>query len=286
MTFTEDEITQYLMQCDLTENDAKVYLWLLKNKVSNPSDIAKGTGIQRPRVYDSLKRLMDRGFVVQDLEKKRPDYMVTDSRLLVKDLEHQIHLKKEACERIKETLIEQPPIPTPRGIFFFNTADSLRLEIQKLVESAKKTLQILAIFPGSLKEEGLFSSEMLCKKCQEGLQITLLLNINPKNWEDCLDLFTKKVQIYHYPLLKQVSVLFHLIDNEIICLSAYKYEKDHVQLDYGITFRGTPSFAAAFEFLLQGFIKESVSLKDRIEELKKTIIFPTNTLKDIFGIKE
>lgn len=286
MTFTENEITQYLMQCDLTENDAKVYLWLLKNKISNPSDIAKGTGIQRPRVYDSLKRLMDRGFVIQDIEKKRPDYMVTDSRLLVKDLERQIRLKKEACERIKEKLIEQPPISTPKGIFFFNTDDSLRLEIQKLVESAKKSLQILAVFPGEFKEEGLFSPQMLSNKSQEGLQITLLLNINPKNWEDCLNLFTNKVQIYHYPLLKQISVLFHLIDNEIICLSAYKYEKNRVWLDYGIIFRGVQSFIDAFEFLLQGFIKESISIKDRIEELKKSIIFPTNTLKDIFGIKE
>ena len=286
MDIPMNELVEYIMECNLTQNDAAVYLWLLKHRVSNPSEISKGTGIQRPRVYDSLKRLMERGFVVQDLGKKRPQYMISDSQFLVKELQGQIESKTEARDVIKEQLMELLPFPTEKGIFFFNNDEALRLKLQNLMQASKKKITIMAICPSFVKKEPLLSSELLGKKSFEGQKISLLLNINPKNWEYCRDLFNKKINIYHYPHLKQISTMIHLIDDETLFISAFKQRRNKIVLEYGIFFSGDRNLITAFEFLIQGFISQSISLKERFDQLEKSVIHPTETLKGIYGIKE
>ena len=281
-----DTLVTYLMQCDLTQNDAIVYLWLLKHGLSNPSDIAEGTGIKRPRVYDSLKRLIDRGFVAQELEQKRPQYIVTNARLLLKDLETQIGSKKTALDKIQECIIDQPPSPVTKGIFLLNSDEAIRLEIQKALQASQKKITIMAVLPTPLTEEPLIPLDLLGKKSLEGQDISLILNVSAKNWEDCVDCATKKVKVYHYPTLKQIPTLIHLIDNNLLCISSSKLQKDTIYLDFCLFFSGDRDFITAFEFLLQGFIQQSTSLKDRFTELKKSIIYPMDKLKTLFGMEE
>jgi len=279
-----EEIINYLMQCNLTQNDATVYLCLLKHKLSNPSVIAKETGIQRPRVYDSLKRLLERGYVIQDLKKKRPQYAVSSSQLLLTELQNQITYKKEAVEMIQEYIMDQLVPSTERGIFFYNTEAILRLKLQNLMQASQKKIMIIAILPFSLSNEPLLSSELLGRKSLEGQEVTLLLNVNAKNWEYCSDLSAKNVKIYHYPHFKQISTFIHLIDDKTLFISVVKPQKDKIIINYGISFSGEQKFIMAFDFLIDGFLNQSISFSDRFEELKKSIIFPTETLKDIYGL--
>lgn len=52
-----------LREVGLTENEAKVYLTLLRIGTSPVSSIAEHSGLYRPYVYDTLKRLMEKGLV-------------------------------------------------------------------------------------------------------------------------------------------------------------------------------------------------------------------------------
>ncbi len=274
------------MECGLTENDATVYLWLLKNKLSNPSNISKGTGIQRPRVYDSLKRLIERGFAVQDIGKKRPLYAVSDSQAPLIELQSQIDSKIEARDMIKEQIVDLFQTPRIRGIFFFNDENTLQLKIQKLIEESQEKITIMAVFPSSPMIDSFISPNLLSKKGLEGQDITLLLNIDEKNWESCLDMFNNKVKIFHYPHLKQISTIIHLIDNDTLFISAFKKQRKKIILEFGIFFSGDQSITMAFEILVQGFTQQSISLQKRLEELKKSIIYPTDKLKQIFRVNE
>lgn len=286
MSFPEDELVEFLMECDLTQNDATVYLWLSKHNLSNPSEIANGTGIKRPRVYDSLKRLMERGFVVQEMEQKRPQYKAINARVAVKDLENQISFKKQAVEAINKYFINQPLGPPIKGIFFYNTGESLRLEIQEALEKSKDNVYIMAVAPVSFDNESLLSSDLLIRKSAKDQKISLILNINSKNWEYCLNLSANKIKIYHYPHFEKISTLIHLIDDKTLVISYYNIKKGKIALDYGFIFTGKQEFIQAFTVLFQGFIKDAISLQDRIEVLKKSIIFPQETLKEIYGLKE
>ena len=280
------EIIESIMECDLTQNDATVYLWLLKHRKSNPSEISKGTGIQRPRVYDSLKRLIEKGFVVQEIRKARPQYIVSDSQILISSLQAQIDSKMEARDLIQDQIVDHFPSPREKGIFFFNNEEALRLKIQNSIKGSQKAILIMAVFPLSLENAPLIYPELLGEKSLKGQSITLLLNISAKNWESCLNLFRKKVQIYHYPSLKQISTMIHVIDNDTLFISALKQKKQTVKLEYGIYFGGEQNLILAFNFLIQGFIQQAISLPERFKELKKSTIFPIETLKDIFGLKE
>ncbi len=274
------------MECDLTRNDAMVYLWLSKHKMANPSEIAVGTGIKRPRVYDSLKRLIERGFVVQEMKQKRPQYRATNARVVIRELENQIESKKEAMETIDKFMLQQPLGPTAKGIFFYNTDEALRLEIQDALQKSRESICIMAVAPTSFDDESILPSELLSKKSQKGQEINLILNINAKNWETCLNLSAKKVNVYHYPHLEKVSTLIHLIDGKSLCISYFLLHKAKIILDYGFIFSGKQDFIMAFRFLFKGFMKDSISLQSRMENLKKSIIFPQETLKEIYGLKE
>ena len=90
-----NDLVSFLQECDITQNDALVYMSLLNKGPSNPTEISKDTGIKRARVYDSLKRLLERGFVTQSLEKSRAVYMSNSPQNLISNLEVDIERKKK-----------------------------------------------------------------------------------------------------------------------------------------------------------------------------------------------
>jgi sugar-specific transcriptional regulator TrmB len=280
-----ENLTKYLEQLDLTQNDATVYLCVLKRGPSNPSAIAKDTGIKRARIYDSLKRLIERGFVVQDVERKRPIYMCNNPQLLVSELENQITAKTKAIEMIERELIETHAFKGIKGIFLYTTDASARLKLQELLEGAKKKVVIMAIIPQQLRKESFIPSKLLAEKVQEGKEVILLLNINEKNWEYCEELVKWKLQVYHFPKVNELTSLIHLIDDDSLCVSTYRYRANRIKLQYTFHFAFDKGIIQAFNFLLYNFIKLSVPLETRLEQLKDSI-YPTEKLKSVFGVED
>ena len=72
----ESEIEESLQSLGFTKNDSKVLLTLSKYKVLSPADIAKHSGVDRARVYDSLNRLIERGFIQKEPVKRGANYQV------------------------------------------------------------------------------------------------------------------------------------------------------------------------------------------------------------------
>ena len=63
----ESEIEVALQSLGFTKNDSKVLLTLCKYKILSPADIAKQSGVDRARVYDSLNRLIEKGFIQSNI---------------------------------------------------------------------------------------------------------------------------------------------------------------------------------------------------------------------------
>ena len=84
-----------LQELGLTENEAKVYLFLLENGPSNITEITNKTPIHRINVYDILKRLLEKGIVSFTIEGKKKFYSATDPDYFLKILkEKEILFKK------------------------------------------------------------------------------------------------------------------------------------------------------------------------------------------------
>lgn len=67
----EEKVFSVLKSIGLTENEVKIYLDLLKKSDSSALDISDRTKIYRSNVYDALKSLIEKGFVLEILEEKK-----------------------------------------------------------------------------------------------------------------------------------------------------------------------------------------------------------------------
>ncbi|MDI6738099.1 MAG: helix-turn-helix domain-containing protein [Nanoarchaeota archaeon] len=71
-----------LMEIGMTKNEAEVYLALLELGSSSIGEIANKCKIHRPNVYDSLKKLMEKGIVSMITKNNSKYYQASDPAML------------------------------------------------------------------------------------------------------------------------------------------------------------------------------------------------------------
>ncbi|MHA1265244.1 MAG: TrmB family transcriptional regulator [Candidatus Helarchaeota archaeon] len=281
-----EKLVKFLQQLDITQNDAIVYLYLAESGQLGPSEISKETNISRPRVYDSLNRLIERGFVIQEVEKKRPQYRAADPYLLISELEQQVVQKQEAIEELQKYFMDRPTPLFPKGIFLFNSDKGLRLELRRFLNNAHKQITIMAVFQTPAQDNDLIPFDTLINKRSEGINVTLLINVNETNWERCSQLASKKSQIFHYPFLKQIQTTFHIIDDEILLVSSYNRHRNKIKIQLGHLFIGEHALCQAYKLFIQKQLEQAIPFSNRLKELRKSIIYPTDKLKTLLGVEK
>lgn len=82
-----DKIEQSLHNIGLTQNETKLYLYVLENGISTPPQIAKGLHLARPNCYDVLRRLLEKGLIEEQRHGKRKAYLASDPATLLRNWE-------------------------------------------------------------------------------------------------------------------------------------------------------------------------------------------------------
>lgn len=88
-----------LQEFGLTENEAEVYLIVLKMGYASASEIASKTQIHRINIYDILERLQERGLVSFAISGKRKQYEAINPEKI-------LEIEKERMNNIKEAMPE------------------------------------------------------------------------------------------------------------------------------------------------------------------------------------
>ena len=88
-----------LQEFGLTENEANVYLTLLRLGSATASEIAQKTNIHRINIYDILERLQERGLVSYVMVGKRKNYEATEPKRI-------LEIEEDKIKNIKEILPE------------------------------------------------------------------------------------------------------------------------------------------------------------------------------------
>ncbi|MBY8981739.1 MAG: TrmB family transcriptional regulator, partial [Candidatus Lokiarchaeota archaeon] len=152
--FSESEIEDALQELGFTKNDSKVFLTLAKYKVLSPADIARQSNVDRARVYDSLNRLMEKGYIKKEPVKRGANYQVIAIEKIFKSI------REGYKKKIEDTLILEKAInnlqieeeePEPR-VWAINSKKKIRKKIEQLIDSANRRL-FLIITPDLLMEE-------------------------------------------------------------------------------------------------------------------------------------
>ena len=90
------QIEKELTKIGLSGSEIRVYMYLLQEGLSSPSQIAKGTGIARTNTYHVLQSLKEKGLIEQQKKGKRFAYIATDPSATL----HVLEKKREAMEAI------------------------------------------------------------------------------------------------------------------------------------------------------------------------------------------
>jgi DNA-binding MarR family transcriptional regulator len=104
-----DTDVKVLKQTGLTDNETQVYITLLKIGPSSVSEIAERSGLYRPYVYDTLKRLEEKGLVsfVSKEKKKffraaRPSQLIETEKEKMRELQKIVPKLEELFKAPKE----------------------------------------------------------------------------------------------------------------------------------------------------------------------------------------
>ncbi len=89
-------IEHKLQESGLSENEIKVYLYLLENGISTPLQIARGTRVTRTNTYPVLRNLKRLRLVEEQTQRKKKAFLASDPSALVSEMQR----KKENIEEI------------------------------------------------------------------------------------------------------------------------------------------------------------------------------------------
>jgi len=150
----KSDIEQALQELGFTKNDSKVFLTLAKYKVLIPVDIARHSNVDRARVYDSLNRLIEKGYIKKEPIKRGANYQVIPIEKIFKSIRDGYKQKIEETlileKSIRELQVEEEE-PEPR-VWAINSKKKIKKKIKQLIDSAGRRLFFI-ITPDLLMEE-------------------------------------------------------------------------------------------------------------------------------------
>jgi sugar-specific transcriptional regulator TrmB len=197
----ESEIENGLQDLGFTKNDSKVLLTLAKYKILSPADIAKYSDVDRARVYDSLNRLMERGFIQKEPVKRGANYQIIPIENIFKTL------REEYKEKINQTIILEKVISEieidkeesePR-VWSISSRDNIRKKLKDLISSSERRIFFI-ITPDLLMEElgghEWILNELWNKKFSRDLQIVIALKYVDSLKEDIKKLLKISIKIH------------------------------------------------------------------------------------------
>ena len=137
---------EILRQIGLTEYESKVYLALLSKGQMSAYELAEKAGLYRQVTYDSLKRLMEKGYVSNVLEGKTKLFKAIDPNLILEFLNNKVESFKEILpelSKLNEESKQTLSVETYKGKNVVGIA--LKDIINKLKESKNKEVLCTAV---------------------------------------------------------------------------------------------------------------------------------------------
>jgi len=97
-----EELEKALKELNLSGNEIKIYLFLLKIGETTTGPIIKNTGIANSRVYESLNSLIEKGFANYNVQSDGKHFSAVEPKILIEKQEE----RKRKIEQIVPQLNE------------------------------------------------------------------------------------------------------------------------------------------------------------------------------------
>lgn len=142
---SEDQIIDNLQELGFTLNDARVFLALLQKGESTPAELAEYCGVDRARVYDSLKRLTAQHYIEQESTKSRPKYWAVNPMTVFENVQKKLSEKIKISQSLLPYLLERFRTPEISHNKYWNVEGKIKIKsvIKSIIENAKTKLTLI-----------------------------------------------------------------------------------------------------------------------------------------------
>jgi len=261
----ESEIEIALQSLNFTKNDSKVLLTLCKYKILSPADIAKHSSVDRARVYDSLNRLIEKGFIQKEPIKRGANYQVIPIEKIFRVI------RDGYKQKIEDTLVLEKVISdlkitkeeTEPRVWAINSRSKIRKKIKELISTATERIFFI-ITPDLLMQElGGYEwvlRELWNKKFSSPIQVVIALKYYDNLKEEIKKLL--KVSITVHSIEGDNIIPFGLLiaDNQFL-LTTLDQVKDVPEYTSGLWLEnGSPKQIIGYEHLFRYFITSQCKL--------------------------
>lgn len=273
----ETEIEVALQSLGFTKNDSKVLLTLCKYKILSPADIAKHSGVDRARVYDSLNRLIEKGFIQKEPIKRGANYQVIPIERIFKVI------REEYKRKIEDTLILEKAISEleinkegsePR-VWSINSREKIRKKIKELISSAKKRIFFIITPDLLMTELGGYDwilKDLWNKKFSSEIQVVIALKYNDTLKEEMKKLLKISVVIHSIEGDSVIPFGLLITDNDFL-LTTLDQVKEAPEYTSGLWLEnGIPKQIIGYEHLFRHFISSECK---KIQLTPKKIPYPS-----------
>lgn len=171
-----------LKELGLTDNESKIYLFLLRNGETTTGAIIKETKTANSRVYESLNSLIVKGLVNYNLQKDGKHFQATDPQVFAEKEEERtkkIQSLIPQLSKLKNSEKKQTISAVYEGYEGFKTA------FRKITDDCPEngTIQILGFSEQQSKSESLrtFLANMNLRSAEKKQKLKIILDNSVKN---------------------------------------------------------------------------------------------------------
>lgn len=250
-----EEIIEGLQELGFTLNDARIYLTLLTLGVSNPAKIAEESGVDRARVYDSLKRLVKKNYIYEEAKKRAPQYRVVEPDNILEKIKTNLISKMELAENLKSKL-KTVKTPQPETFVWTIEQQSIKRSLNLLIENAKTKLLFLVtpdISSNSMGFENLVGKLIRKKRDNPQISVSIALKIpNTSNATYLLKkMYKEEINVYRWESWPILPFGIYLSEQNVIFTILNSVTPDP-NYNFGIEIEYTePSIMLGFEHAIK-----------------------------------
>lgn len=195
------KIIEDLQQLGFTINDAKVYVALLTLGVSNPASIAEISGVDRARVYDSLKRLSKKEIVDEELVKRAPNYKAKPPSIVLEKLRKELTDKISLSKDLESKLKSFKRTSKDTSVWALDGFQLIYKEIESIISNAEKYIRLILTPDISTTQNQLENlCEILLNKKDNipNMDIDIAFNVADTHHIIVKKLLNKEIKVYHW----------------------------------------------------------------------------------------
>jgi len=169
----------------LTENEAKIYIFLLKAGESTTGPIIKNTNIVNSRVYESINSLISKGFVSYNLQKDGKHFKASSPKVIKQKQEEK---QKKIDELIPELIKLQNTTKEDTITAVYEGYEGFKTAFRKIIEDCPTngTIHIIGFSKQQYSSDILrtFITNMNLKSSEKQQKLKIILDKESKQKEE------------------------------------------------------------------------------------------------------